>query len=134
MNFLTHLECAMCGQEFEADRLWNLCPACDKPLLARYDLEGASRAVTPKQIAGCEANLWRYRELLPVRDSCCYALCLGEGFTPLTHAIRLGQTMGFANLFIKDEGLNPTGSFKARGLAVAVSRAWELGAEEVSIP
>ena len=67
MNFLTHLECALCGQELEADCLWNLCPACDKPLLARYDLEAASRVVTPKQIAGREANLWRYRELLPVR-------------------------------------------------------------------
>jgi len=133
MNFLTHLECALCGQELEADRLWNLCPACDKPLLARYDLKGASRVVTPKQIAGREPNLWRYRELLPVRNPR-YALCLGEGFTPLVHAIRLGQTVGFANLFIKDEGLNPTGTFKARGLAVAVSRAWELGVKEVSIP
>ncbi len=133
MNFLTHLECALCGQEFEADRLWNLCPACDKPLLARYDLEGASRAVTREEVAGREANLWRYRELLPVRDPR-YALCLGEGFTPLIHATRLGQRVAFANLFIKDEGLNPTGTFKARGLAVAVSRAWELGVEEVSIP
>ena len=133
MSFLTHLECAMCGQEFEADRLWNLCPSCDKPLLARYDLERASRTLTREEVAGREANLWRYRELLPVRDPR-YALCLGEGFTPLVHATRLGQRVGFANLFIKDEGLNPTGSFKARGLAVAVSRAWELGVEEVSIP
>jgi len=133
MSFLTHLECALCGQEFEADRLWNLCPSCDKPLLARYDLEGASQAVNREEIAGREANLWRYRELLPVRDPR-YSLCLGEGFTPLVHATRLGRTVGFARLFIKDEGLNPTGSFKARGLAVAVSRAWELGVEEVSIP
>jgi threonine synthase len=133
MSFLTHLECALCGQELEADRLWNLCPRCDKPLLARYDLEGASRAVTREEIAGREANLWRYRELLPVRDPR-YALCLGEGFTPLIHATRLGETLEFANLFIKDEGLNPTGTFKARGLAVAVSRAWELGVKEVSIP
>jgi threonine synthase len=95
MSFLTHLECALCGQEFEADGLWNLCPSCDKPLLARYDLEGASRAVTPEEIAGREANLWRYRELLPVRDPR-YALCLGEGFTPLVHATRLGRTVGFA--------------------------------------
>ena len=133
MSFLSHLECAMCGQELEADRLWNLCPACNKPLLARYDLERASRAVTREAIAGREANLWRYRELLPVRAPR-YALCLGEGFTPLVHATRLGQAIGFANLFIKHEGLNPTGSFKARGLAVAVSRARELGVEEVAIP
>lgn len=133
MNFLTHLECALCGQELDADRLWNLCPACDKPLLARYDLEAASRAVSREEIARREPNLWRYRELLPVRDPR-YALCLGEGFTPLVHAVRLGEAVEFANLFIKDEGLNPTDTFKARGLAVAVSRAWELGAEEVSIP
>jgi len=133
MSFLSHLECALCGKELEADRLWNLCPACEKPLLARYDLEKARRAVTREMIAGREADLWRYRELLPVRDPR-HALCLGEGFTPLVRAARLGQAVGLANLFIKDEGLNPTGSFKARGLAVAVSRARELGVEAVSIP
>lgn len=133
MYFLTHLECALCGQELEADRLWNLCPACDKPLLARYDLDAASRALTREELAGREPNLWRYRELLPVHNPR-YALCLGEGFTPLVHATRLGQVVQFANLFIKDEGLNPTGTFKARGLAMAVSRAWELGVKEVSIP
>jgi threonine synthase len=133
MSFLSHLECAMCGQTFEADHLWNLCPDCDKPLLARYDLEAARRAVTPAIISRREANLWRYRELLPVRAPR-YALCLGEGFTPLIHAIRLGQAVGFAHLFIKDEGLNPTGSFKARGLGVAVSRACELGVTAISIP
>ncbi len=133
MSFLSHLECALCGKELEAGRLWNLCPACEKPLLARYDLEKARRAVTRETIAGRKADLWRYRELLPVRDPR-HALCLGEGFTPLVRAARLGQAVGLANLFIKDEGLNPTGSFKARGLAVAVSRARELGVEAVSIP
>jgi len=133
MSFLSHLECALCGKELEADRLWNLCPACEKPLLARYDLEKARRAVTREMIAGRKADLWRYRELLPVRDPR-HAICLGEGFTPLIRAARLGQAVGLANLFIKDEGLNPTGSFKARGLAVAVSRARELGVEAVSIP
>jgi len=133
MNFLTHLECAFCGQELEADHLWNLCPKCEKPLLARYDLEKASRTLSREAIAERGANLWRYRELLPVSDPR-HALCLGEGFTPLVHATRLGQAVGFDNLFIKDEGLNPTGSFKARGLAMAVSRAHELGVEAVSIP
>jgi len=133
MSFLSHLECAMCGKELEADRLWNLCPACGKPLLARYDLERASRAISQEVIAGREANLWRYRELLPVRNPR-HVLCLGEGFTPLVHATRLGQAVGFDNLFIKDEGLNPTASFKARGLSVAVSRARELGVKAVSIP
>ncbi|MBU0492565.1 MAG: threonine synthase [Chloroflexi bacterium] len=133
MSFLTHLECALCGDRLDADRLWNLCPACSKPLLARYDLEQASRAVTREQIAGRPANLWRYQELLPVRDPR-FVLCLGEGMTPLVHATRLGQAVGFDRLFIKDEGLNPTASFKARGLGVAISRAYELGVKAVSIP
>jgi len=133
MSSLSHLECAMCGQELDADRLWNLCPACDRPLLARYDLKKARQAVTRETIADREADIWRYRELLPVRDFS-YALCLGEGFTPLVSAGRLAQAVGFTDLFVKNEGLNPTGSFKARGLAVAISRARELGVEEVSIP
>jgi threonine synthase len=133
VSFLTHLECALCSQIFEADRLWNLCPACDKPLLARYDLEAARQAINPSDIARRAPNLWRYRELLPVRDPR-YALCLGEGFTPLLHATRLGQVVAFDRLYIKDEGVNPTGSFKARGLGVAISRAHELGVTALSIP
>ena len=133
MNFLSHLECALCGQRLDADRLWNLCPRCGKPLLARYDLEQARRALPREALAGREATLWRYRELLPVRDPR-HALTLGEGFTPLFHATRLGEAVGFDRLFIKDEGLNPTGSFKARGLCMALSRARELGVREVSIP
>jgi threonine synthase len=133
VSFLSHLECALCGRKLEADRLWNLCPDCDKPLLARYDLEEAGRALTRERIAGREANMWRYRELLPVRDDR-HAFSLGEGFTPLIHAARLGLALGFDRLFIKEEGLNPTASFKARGLCVAISRAHELGVGAVSIP
>jgi threonine synthase len=133
VSYLSHLECGLCGQRLEADRLWNLCPKCQKPLLARYDLAAARAAVDKSTIALREASLWRYRELLPVKDLR-FKLCLGEGFTPLFHAQRLGCELGFANLYIKDEGLNPTGSFKARGLAVAVSRAWELGVHAVSVP
>ena len=133
MSSLTHLECGLCGEKQPADRLWNLCPACGKPLLARYDLEAAAGSVTRAEIAGRGPNMWRYRELLPVIDPQ-HALCLGEGWTPLIHAQRLGEAVGFDHLYIKDEGLNPTGSFKARGLAVAVSRALELGAQAVSIP
>jgi threonine synthase len=117
----------------EADRLWNLCPACNKPLLARYDLPTARTAVSRDEISRREPTMWRYRELLPVRDPR-YALCLGEGWTPLVHARQLGREIGFEYLYIKDEGLNPTGSFKARGLGVAVSRAYELGATALSIP
>ena len=132
-SYLSHLECGRCGERLEPDRLWNLCPKCQKPLLARYDLEAARAAVDRSALAGREPTLWRYRELLPVRDLR-FKLCLGEGFTPLLRARRLGEETGSENLFIKDEGLNPTGSFKARGLAVAVSRAFELGAAAVSIP
>jgi threonine synthase len=132
-SYLTHLECGFCGRRLEPDRLWNLCPECRKPLLARYDLEAARSALDRSILHGREPNLWRYRELLPVKDLR-FKLCLGEGFTPLSKAARLGREIGFENLYIKDEGLNPTGSFKARGLAVAVSRAFELGVREVSIP
>jgi threonine synthase len=133
VSFLSHLECALCGKELKADQLWNLCPACEKPLLARYDLEEARRAVSRETIAHREATLWRYHELLPVRDEA-HIFSLGEGFTPLINATRLGQEVGFDHLLIKDEGLNPTASFKARGLCVAISRAHELGVEAVSIP
>lgn len=133
MSFLTHLECGLCGTMQDADRLWNLCPECGKPLLARYDLEAARQALTREEIAGREPSLWRYRELLPVRDAR-HRLRLGEGWTPLLHAERLGQAVGSDRLFIKDEGLNPTASFKARGLGVAISRACELGVQAVSIP
>ena len=133
MSFLTHLECSLCGQTVDADRLWNLCPECGKPLLARYDLEAARQAVGQEAIAGREPTLWRYRELLPVRDPD-YALSLGEGWTPLIRAARLAETVHFAGLYIKDEGLNPTASFKARGMCVAISRACELGVEIVSVP
>jgi threonine synthase len=133
MSYLTHLECGLCGTVQDADRLWNLCPVCSKPLLARYDLDAARQALSRKEIAGRAPTLWRYRELLPVRDAG-FVLCLGEGWTPLVHAERLGRAVGFERLYIKDEGLNPTASFKARGLGVALSRARELGVEAVSIP
>jgi threonine synthase len=132
MSFLTHLECAMCAGEYDCDELHNLCPRCGKPLLARYDLESAA-AFSRDVLHSRECTLWRYREVLPIRDEK-NILTLGEGFTPLVHAKRLGAKLGFEALFIKEEGLNPTTSFKARGLCVAVSRAKELGVKEVSIP
>jgi threonine synthase len=131
--YLSHLECGLCGERFDADKLWNLCPVCLKPLLVRYDLDAARAAFTPAVLAGREPTMWRYRELLPLRDDK-FKLCLGEGFTLLFRASRLEREIGHSGLFIKDEGLNPTGSFKARGLAAAVSRAFELGVKAVSIP
>jgi threonine synthase len=133
MSYLSHLECALCGLELEADRLWNLCPERGTPLLARYDLRAARQAVKREALAGRKANLWRYHEQLPVRDPH-YVLWLGEGFTPLIHAAQLGAKIGFTGLYVKDEGLNPTRSFKERGLGAAVSRAYELGVMAVSIP
>jgi threonine synthase len=132
-HFLSHLECGLCGQQYEADHLYNLCAECNRPLLVRYDLDAASQALSPASLASREPTMWRYRELLPVRDPD-HRLTLGEGWTPLVHATRLGTELGFEQLYIKDESLNPTGSFKARGLAMAIARAHELGVKAVSIP
>ncbi|MFH1852538.1 MAG: threonine synthase [Candidatus Neomarinimicrobiota bacterium] len=132
-SYLTHLECSACGRQLAADRLYNLCPDCQKPLLARYDLAAVQQVVTPALIAGRQSNLWRYREVLPVRRPE-FSFSLGEGWTPLIRADRLGQELNFDYLLLKDEGSNPTGSFKARGMAVAVGRACELGATAFSVP
>jgi threonine synthase len=133
MSFLSHLECGLCGATYDADHLWNLCPVCQKPLLARYDLEAAKESMSKKDLVNRAPNLWRYHELLPVRNEK-YQLSLQEGYTPLVLARNLAKLLDFENLYIKDEGLNPTTSFKARGLCVAVSRAYELGVKEISIP
>ena len=130
---LTHLECGACGTTYPPRQLMNLCPACGKPLLARYDLAQAARTLTSEALAQRPATLWRYEEVLPVQDAAAM-LSLGEGWTPLLHTPRLGARIGCANTYIKDESLNPTGSFKARGLCLAVSRAYELGAHELAIP
>lgn len=133
ISCLTHLECGHCGKTQDADRVWNLCPKCSRPLLARYDLAAAAVTMTHESLATRRPTLWRYREVLPVKDMQ-YALTLGEGYTPLIQAERLGAEFDFRQLYIKDEGLNPTASFKARGLVMAVSRAYELGIGKLSIP
>ena len=132
-SFLSHLECGYCHEIYEADQLIGLCRECQRPLLARYDLEQAAKVLTPDILKTREANLWRYHEVLPSRKEE-FAYTLGEGYTPMLAAKRLGQDLGMEQLFIKDEGLNPTTSFKARGLCLAVSRAVELGASALSIP
>jgi threonine synthase len=129
---LLHLECAKCGLRHEARRLLNLC-ACGGPLLARYDLELAKREMRPGHLALREPTLWRYREVLPLEPDD-ERISLGEGFTPLLAAPRLGARVGLPKLLVKDESPNPTGSFKARGLALAVSMAKALGATEVCLP
>ncbi len=133
ISTLTHLECGMCGASYDAGRLQNLCPTCARPLLARYDLERAARTLTPAALAGRRPSLWRYAEVLPVQDLDA-AVDLGEGWTPLLRAGRLGERVGVPGLLIKDESPNPTGSFKARGLTMAVNRARELGATALAIP
>jgi threonine synthase len=130
---VTHLECALCGVRHEAQRLLNLCKECGKPLLVRYDLNKAKQSLTRESLPGRSADLWRYREVLPVVDDA-NIVSFGEGWTPLLHAARLGQTVGVPELYIKDEGQNPTQSFKARGMAAAVSMAKELGAKKLAVP
>jgi threonine synthase len=126
---ITHLECSKCGEKHSHGKLQNLC-ACGGPLLARYDLAKAARTLTREALKSRPANMWRYAEVLPARE----AVSLGEGMTPVIHARRLGAQFGLDALYIKDEGLNPTGSFKARGLSAAVTRAKELGAKALAIP
>jgi threonine synthase len=130
---VTHLECALCGLKHEARRLLNLCTECGKPLLVRYDLEQAARSLTKESLRGRRADLWRYREVLPV-EADENIVSLGEGWTPLLHARALGEQLGFRELYIKDESQNPTQSFKARGMAAAVSMAKELGAKKLAVP
>ena len=133
MNFLTHLECTRCGKHYDANAVQSVCADDGKPLYARYDLEAIARAVTRESIGKRAPTLWRYREFLPVREHQ-NIVSLGEGFTPLVRTKRLGAQVGLSNLWVKDEGQMPTGSFKARGLCMAVSRALELGVKRVAMP
>jgi len=130
--YLTHLDCPRCGTTHDAHRPQNLC-SCGSPLLARYDLDRVRQAVKPEALAQRPADLWRYRELLPVADAA-HITTFGEGWTPMLPAPRYGGRIGVPNLLIKDDGLVPTGSFKARGAAVGVSRARELGIQRVAMP
>ncbi len=131
---VTHLECAACGTRHEARGLQNLCTECGKPLLVRYDLTRAAQSLTKESLPGRRADLWRYREVLPVEQEE-NIVSLGEGWTPLLKASRLAEKLGFGGeLLIKDESQNPTQSFKARGMAAAVSMALELGAQKLAVP
>jgi threonine synthase len=128
-SFLDRLECSRCGRAQPADGAVGLCP-CGAPLLARYRLDEARTALGPARLPGRPASLWRYAELLPG----VVPVTLGEGFTPLLPAPRLGADLGLRRLFIKDESVNPTGSFKARGMSVAVSVAASRGVRRVAAP
>ena len=132
-SYLDHLECTSCSRKYSADELHGTCLACGKVLYARYDIDGARDRFRPGSLAGRPANMWRYFEMLPVRDEA-EVVTLGEGFTPLISARRLGSELGSNALYIKDEGLNPTATFKSRGMAAAVSRAREFGVAKLSVP
>jgi len=131
MTTLTHLECSLCGTRHEAGQAWNLC-ACGGPLLVRYDLEKARQSWSREWIASGPSSMWRYAPVLPVSKPASI-VSLGEGWTPLIRATNFGSRIGASQLWVKDEGVNPTGTFKARGLACAVSMAKELGLNKLAI-
>lgn len=133
MSYLTHLECTRCGKHYSAEVLQTTCPDDGKPLYPRYDYASIAAAVTKDRIARRPPDLWRYREFLPVQEER-NIVTLGEGMTPLLRTHRLGERLGLSRLWVKDESQMPTGSFKARGMSVAVSRAVELGVKRVAVP
>lgn len=128
----SYLECTGTGERFDAESLQGLSPA-GKPLFARYDLATLKGRFTPEAVRCRSADLWRYAEVLPVRDPAC-RISLGEGWTPLVDVPRLADSLGIGRCWVKDEGQNPTATFKARGMALAVSRALELGARTLALP
>ena len=133
LSYLSQLKCSGCGKEYSHHELHTFCPACQSPLLSLYDLMGVRQKVDRDEISHRKKGMWRWHELLPVlkKEN---QIFLGEGDTPLLSLPRLENELGLSNLYVKDESSNPTGSFKARGLAMAVSKAKELGVEKVIIP
>jgi threonine synthase len=132
MSFAQEIVCARCQKRFGLSEPLNLCP-CGSPLLVRYNIEKAKTAFVKSSLQGRVASLWRYRELLPLQDNV-NLVSLGEGYTPLLDAKNFGDEFGLRQLWIKDEAQNPTGSFKDRGLSLAISRAKELGVKKAAIP
>lgn len=133
VNFLTHLECSVCGDRHSPHEIQTFCRSCGKALVARYDLKAARTAFPSSVLAGRLPSLWRYSELLPIeREE--NIVSLGERVTPITALPKLGEILGLPRLLMKDEGQLPTGSFKARGLAMAVSKAKELGIRATCMP
>ena len=132
-SYISHLECTWCGTTYSVDERMRLCQECGKVLYARYDLDTARIEVPRAVLADRPADMWRYFEMLPVKNES-NIVSLGEGLTPILAAPRLGRAVGSDDLLIKDEGQNPTGTFKSRGLSAAVSKAKELGVVGVTIP
>ena len=132
-SYLSHLECTVCGESYSYRELVNVSPCCGKVLYARYDLDGIRAHVDRDRLAERPDGMWRFAELLPVDDPA-RMVSLGEGGTPLIRTANLAARLGVTNLFIKEEGLNPTGTFKARGISAAVSKGLELGATGFTMP
>ncbi len=133
MSYLSQLMCSECSSVFVASQVQTFCKNCRAPLLAMYDLDAARKILDRDEICRRPPGMWRWRELLPVYNPD-HIISLGEGDTPLLPAPRLGEHIGLKRLFVKDESQNPTGTFKARGLSSAVSKAMELGIRKVIIP
>jgi len=133
MSYLRDLQCSDCGGLFDAQLVQTYCPDCQAALLARYDLAAARRELDRDKLRLRSVGMWRWQELLPIHHEE-NIICLGEGDTPLLRMRRLGDELGYPWLYVKDESLNPTGSFKARGLSAAISKAKELGVRKVIIP
>ncbi len=132
-NFVTHLECANCGQKYDPAQVHNLCTACNRPLWVKYDLAALKKAFPKEKLKDRPANLWRYLEMLPIKDPI-RIVSLEETVSPLLETKRLGAAFGVQSLFVKDESRLPTGSFKARGMAMAISKANEFGIKRVAVP
>ena len=132
-SYISNLDCSGCGEKYSPDEIQTFCPNCQSPLLARYDLDTIRILVDRDEIRRRPGRMWRWHELLPVKEPQNFVY-LGEGDTALLQVPTLGEELGLSNLFVKDESSNPTGSFKARGLAAAVSKAKELGIQKVIIP
>ncbi len=133
MSYLSYLSCSECGTHFDPSVVQTFCPDCQAPLMAEYDLAASRQHLDREEVSRRPSGMWRWAELLPVHDPA-YRLTLGEGDAPLLHLPRLGAELSLPYLYCKEEGRNPTGSFKARGLAAAVSKAKELGIERLIIP
>ena len=133
MAYVTHLECALCGEKYKAGEVHNLCTACQRPLWVRYDLEAVGKAVSRRDLVERPPTLWRYHELLPVTDPA-NVVSLQETMTPILATPRLGAQFGIEKLLVKDESRLPTGSFKARGMALAITMANEFGLKKVAAP
>lgn len=132
-SYFSRLVCSACSKEFDSGQVQTFCPDCRAPLVSHYDLAGVQAAVSREELAARPKGMWRWHELLPVRTAEAI-VTLGEGDTPMLRCGRLARETNLPQLWIKDESLNPTGSFKARGLAAAISKANELGIRKVIIP